>query len=80
MALLFFNLSQIKLKITDLGSDKNPVADPSHLHLSFYSFRGQYLFKPRPGETPKDHKFYRSLYPQIIQDIEVSSFKVLFCH
>ena len=37
-----------------------------------YSFRGQYLFKPRPGETPKDHKFYRSLYPQIIQDIEVS--------
>lgn len=30
-----------------------------------------YLFKPRPGEQPKDHKFYRSLYPQIIQDIEV---------
>ena len=38
-------------------------------HCSFY--RGTYLFKPRPGEQPKDHKFYRSLYPQIIQDIEV---------
>ncbi|XP_060578618.1 F-box/WD repeat-containing protein 1A-like isoform X1 [Ruditapes philippinarum] len=31
---------------------------------------GQYLFKPRQGEVPKDHKFYRSLYPQIIQDID----------
>ncbi|KAL3864267.1 hypothetical protein ACJMK2_005966 [Sinanodonta woodiana] len=31
---------------------------------------GQYLFKPKLGEPPKDHKFYRDLYPQIIQDIE----------
>ncbi|XP_052225874.1 beta-TrCP-like isoform X2 [Dreissena polymorpha] len=31
---------------------------------------GQYLFKPRPGEPPKDHKFYRNLYPQIIKDID----------
>ncbi|XP_052771776.1 F-box/WD repeat-containing protein 1A-like isoform X2 [Mya arenaria] len=31
---------------------------------------GVHLFKPRPGETPKDHKFYRTLYPQIIQDID----------
>ncbi|GFS11539.1 F-box/WD repeat-containing protein 1A [Elysia marginata] len=30
----------------------------------------KYLFKQRHGEAPKDHKFYRSLYPQIIQDIE----------
>ncbi|XP_046373825.1 F-box/WD repeat-containing protein 1A-like isoform X2 [Haliotis cracherodii] len=30
----------------------------------------QFLFKPKPGEPPKDHKFYRSLYPQIIQDID----------
>lgn len=29
-----------------------------------------YLFKPKPGEPPKDHKFYRNLYPQIISDIE----------
>lgn len=29
-----------------------------------------HLFRPKPGETPKDHKFYRKLYPQIIQDIE----------
>ncbi|GAB1603641.1 F-box/WD WD repeat-containing 1A-like isoform X1 [Argonauta hians] len=31
---------------------------------------GQYLFRPKYCETPKDHKFYRSLYPQIIEDIE----------
>ncbi|XP_064603796.1 F-box/WD repeat-containing protein 1A-like [Liolophura sinensis] len=31
---------------------------------------GQYLFKPKQGEVPKDHKFYRALYPQIIQDID----------
>lgn len=31
---------------------------------------GHFLFKPKPGEQPKDHKFYRTLYPQIIQDIE----------
>ncbi|CAG5130863.1 unnamed protein product [Candidula unifasciata] len=30
----------------------------------------QYLFKQRHGETPKDHKFYRTLYPQIIHDID----------
>lgn len=29
-----------------------------------------YLFKPRHGEQPKDHKFYRRLYPQIVSDIE----------
>lgn len=44
----------------------------SHVVL-FLFFRDQYLFKQRHGETPKDHKFYRLLYPQIIQDIEVGT-------
>lgn len=30
----------------------------------------QFLFKPKPGEQLKDHKFYRNLYPQIIDDID----------
>ncbi|BET01724.1 D domain of beta-TrCP [Nesidiocoris tenuis] len=30
----------------------------------------QYLFKPKPGKTHPNHKFYRSLFPKIIQDIE----------
>lgn len=30
----------------------------------------KHLFKPKLGEQPKDHKFYRVLYPKIIQDIE----------
>lgn len=34
-------------------------------------FRGVYLFKGKAGDTPTDHKFYRNLYPQIIEDIEV---------
>lgn len=29
-----------------------------------------YLFKGKAGDTPTDHKFYRNLYPQIIEDIE----------
>ena len=40
--------------------------------LIFCCCRTQHLFKPRPGEEPKDNKFYRKLYPQIIQDIDVS--------
>lgn len=31
-----------------------------------------YLFKGKAGDTPTDHKFYRNLYPQIIEDIEVN--------
>jgi hypothetical protein len=31
----------------------------------------QYLFKPKPGETLPNHAFYRTLFPKIIQDIEV---------
>ncbi|KAL5022713.1 hypothetical protein ScPMuIL_001868 [Solemya velum] len=31
---------------------------------------GVYCFKPKPGETPKDHKYYKSLYPTIKADIE----------
>uniref|UniRef100_T1HWK9 Uncharacterized protein n=1 Tax=Rhodnius prolixus TaxID=13249 RepID=T1HWK9_RHOPR len=30
----------------------------------------QYLFKPKPGKTHPNHKFYRSLFPKIIADIE----------
>lgn len=29
-----------------------------------------YLFKPKPGDPLKNNKFYRELYPQIIQDID----------
>jgi len=28
------------------------------------------LFKPKPGESHRDHSFYRRLYPSIIKDIE----------
>jgi len=28
------------------------------------------LFKPKPGEAPRNNKFYRELYPKIIQDID----------
>ncbi|KAJ8317015.1 hypothetical protein KUTeg_004919 [Tegillarca granosa] len=38
-----------------------------------------YLFKPKPGEPPKDHKFYRNLYPQIISDIEIWDRNTLEC-
>ena len=31
----------------------------------------QFLFKPKPGESHRDHSFYRMLYPSIIKDIEV---------
>ena len=43
----------------------------SNLFALMLLCRDQYLFKQRHGEAPKDHKFYRILYPQIIQDIEV---------
>lgn len=36
-----------------------------------FSFRIQYLFKPKPGEHHPDHFSYRALFPKIIQDIEV---------
>ena len=35
-------------------------------------FRIKFLFRPRPGEQHKDHQFYRTLYPQILRDIQVS--------
>jgi hypothetical protein len=44
---------------------------------NFYCvFRIQFLFKPKSGEQLKDHKFYRNLYPQIIEDIDVS---IIYC-
>lgn len=30
----------------------------------------KFLFRPRPGEQHKDHQFYRTLYPQILHDIQ----------
>uniref|UniRef100_A0A1B0GNK3 Uncharacterized protein n=1 Tax=Phlebotomus papatasi TaxID=29031 RepID=A0A1B0GNK3_PHLPP len=30
----------------------------------------QYLFKPRPGTTHRQHSFYRALFPKIMNDIE----------
>lgn len=33
--------------------------------------RIQYLFKPKPGKQHQTHNFYRTLFPKIIQDIEV---------
>lgn len=45
--------------------------------LEYLVFRIQFLFKPKPGEQLKDHKFYRTLYPQIIDDIDVS---VYYCN
>lgn len=38
----------------------------------FCCYRAVYLFKGKAGDTPTDHKFYRNLYPQIIEDIEVN--------
>lgn len=50
-----------------------------NLHLSFFLlfYRDQYLFKNRPTDGPPN-SFYRSLYPKIIQDIEVCFFKYYF--
>lgn len=41
-------------------------------HQYFCCYRAVYLFKGKAGDTPTDHKFYRNLYPQIIEDIEVN--------
>lgn len=41
-------------------------------HPYFCCYRAVYLFKGKAGDTPTDHKFYRNLYPQIIEDIEVN--------
>lgn len=40
--------------------------------------RDQYLFKNRPTDGPPN-SFYRSLYPKIIQDIEVGVLICLVC-
>lgn len=42
------------------------------ISLIYSVFRAVYLFKGKAGDTPTDHKFYRNLYPQIIEDIEVN--------
>ena len=38
------------------------------------------LFKPKPGESHRDHSFYRRLYPSIIKDIEVFIILVLYSY
>jgi len=42
-----------------------------------YFYRIQYLFKPKPGESHPNHSFYRTLFPKIIQDIDVSFYFIL---
>jgi hypothetical protein len=57
-----------------LADEKNKQ---KQLIYNFYCvFRIQFLFKPKSGEQLKDHKFYRILYPQIIEDIDVS---IIYC-
>ena len=36
----------------------------------FFSVRGQYLFKAQVADPPQ-HLFFRRLYPQINEDLEV---------
>jgi len=36
------------------------------------NYRIKFLFRPRPGEQHKDHQFYRTLFPQILRNIQVS--------
>ena len=43
--------------------------------LIFY--RNRFLFKPKSGQIIKENSFYRRLYPEIIQDIEVLSLLLL---
>jgi hypothetical protein len=52
-----------------------------NLHFILINFicfhRIQYLFKPKPGESHPNHSFYRTLFPKIIQDIDVSCYFIL---
>lgn len=41
----------------------------NHLPFLWFFLRNKYLFCQKPGR--KEHKFYRDLYPQILQEIEV---------
>jgi len=43
----------------------------------FLFFRVVNLFKARPGESHPNHTYYRSLYPKIMQDIEVRVGKLI---
>lgn len=40
--------------------------------------RIHHLFKPRPGTSHPENSFYRSLYPRIIQDIQVNHKMLLY--
>ena len=48
------------------------LKSPIGLMIMFFTYRSQYLFRPKPGGQAKENKFYRRLYPNIIQEIEVS--------
>ena len=40
--------------------------------------RGKFLFRPKPGETLMDHRFYHDLFPQIVKEISVCSFFIIY--
>lgn len=42
------------------------------IHCIFRVVRIRYLFKPKPGQQHPDHFSYRTLFPKILRDIEVS--------
>ena len=46
--------------------------------LSCYVCRGKYLFRPKPGESLMEHRFYHDLFPQIVKEISVRS--LVFCY
>lgn len=49
---------------------KNPTGKTTHHLFVFLASREKYLFKNRTAEIPPN-SYYHSLYPKIIQDIEV---------
>ena len=39
--------------------------------------RAKYLFRPKPGETPRDDHYYHDLFPQVVKEISVSKVRML---
>ncbi|CAG0917686.1 unnamed protein product, partial [Notodromas monacha] len=54
--------------------ERNVRTDPLWRGLAERKGWIDYLFKPRPGQPMPDHSFYRRLYPQIIQSIDILDF------
>lgn len=44
-----------------------------YLDVLFSFLRVKYLFRPKPGELHKDHRFYKSLYFEVLRDIQVGN-------